>query len=239
MRVPHLVVDDRAPVLAVGADTDHHLRKVLRLRDGAAVTVTDGRGGVADAELTTAGLAVVGPWRRADSRAPSVTLWAAIGKGTKFDLVVEKATELGVAAIRPILCERGERHVAKQRRWETIARSAVEQSRGAWLPEIGEPLAFGDAVAAGCGILLHPGAGGGARLLLLASPAHVAVGPEGGFTETEVASASAAGWTVCGLGPRVLRTETAAVVAAALAVAAAGGLDAQDLPDEVSKTLGG
>lgn len=233
MRVPHVVVDDRGPSIALASEADRHLRRVLRLRDGAAVSVTDGRGGTADAVLVPGGLEV-SEWAAAPEP-PRVVLWAAIGKGSRFDLVVEKATELGIAAIRPLLCARGERHEAKHRRWDAIARSAVEQSRGAWLPEVGEPVEIVDALATATGILLHPGAGGGASLILASRPRHLAVGPEGGFTDTEVEAAFDAGWNVCGLGPRVLRTETAAVVAATLAVAAGGGLDTQDLPEHRSK----
>lgn len=238
MRVPHVVIDDHGPFVVVPRGTDHHLRRVLRLQDGAVVTVTDGRGEVADAELVPGGLQV-GTWRPASGGAPRVVLWASIGKGAKFDLVVEKATELGVASIRPLVCARGERSTAKRSRWEAIARSALEQSRGGWLPEIGAPLAFADAVRSARGVLLHPGAGGGASTFMRTRPRDVAVGPEGGFTDDEIALAVASGWTVCGLGPRVLRTETAAVVAAALAVSASGGLETQDLPGGGSNNTDG
>lgn len=237
MRIPHVVVDDQGPVVALAPEADHHLRRVLRLRDGAPVSVTDGRGATADAVLGSRGLEV-GAWSVSPAP-PRVVLWAAIGKGSRFDLVVEKATELGVAAIRPLLCARGERHEPRAQRWAAIARSAVEQSRGAWLPEVGEPVALEDALAAARGVLLHPGAGGGAPLIMAARPCHVAVGPEGGFTDSEVEMAFDSEWNVCGLGPRVLRTETAALVAATLAVAASGGLGTQDLHHRRSKTVAG
>lgn len=226
MRVPHVVIDGRGPTAALPPETDRHLRRVLRLRDGAIVSVTDGNGGLAEAVLTSPGL-VVGEWHEV-RRPPVVNLWAAIGKRSRFDLVVEKATELGIASLVPLVCRRGERSEGRPHRWETIARSALEQSRGAWLPEIADAVPFAGAVATTRGVLLHPGAPGGASELIEARPRDVAVGPEGGFTPEEVDAAGAAGWAVCGLGPRVLRTETAAIVAAALAIAAAGGLDSQD-----------
>ncbi|MFN8103391.1 MAG: RsmE family RNA methyltransferase [Acidimicrobiia bacterium] len=237
MRVPHVVVDARGPSITLAPAVDRHLRRVLRLRDGACVSVTDGRGGAADAVLTPGGLEV-GTWST-KPEPPRVVLWAAIGKGSRFDLVVEKATELGVASIRPLVCSRGEQREAKLRRWDAIARSAVEQSRGRWLPEVCEPVDLTTALRAAKGVVLHPGARGGATLVMRLQPSHIAVGPEGGFTEPEIEAAFDAGWTVCGLGPRVLRTETAAVVAAALAVAASGGLDAQDPQERRSKTSDG
>lgn len=237
MRVPHVVVDGRGPTAELPPETDRHLRRVLRLRDGAAVSVTDGRGGLAEAVLVPAGLEV-GGWTQVE-RPPVVNLWAAIGKRSKFDLVVEKATELGVASVRPLVCGRGERKDGPSRRWAAITRSALEQSRGVWLPEIAAAVPFAEAIEASQGVLLHPGARGGASDLLEARPRDVAVGPEGGFTPDEVDDAFDAGWTICGLGARVMRTETAAVVAVALAVAAAGGLDTQDPPLRGSNTPSG
>lgn len=237
MRVPHVVVDGRGHTAELAPETDRHLRRVLRLRDGAAVSVTDGHGGLAAAVLVPAGLEVQG-WSEAGPP-PVVNLWAAIGKRSKFDLVVEKATELGAASVVPLLCGRGERQVGRTQRWEAIARAAVEQSRGVWLPRIAEPAPFADALVGPPGVLLHPGARGGASDLLAARPSAVAVGPEGGFTPDEVDAAFDAGWTICGLGPRILRTETAAVVALALAVASGGGLDSQDPPRLGSNTPGG
>jgi len=215
----------------IGPSTLHHLRRVLRLRPGDPLTLTDGRGRHSPGVLTTDGV-VTEKWSSAVER-PQVTLYVAVSKGSKVDFVVEKATEIGVAAIVPVMCERSERRPDKARsearvqRWRTIAVSALEQSRGVWLPEIAGPEAFDDAVGEVCGrsaVLLHPGAGGGAAGILGAAPASVAVGPEGGFTDGEVATARSRGWRVCGLGDRVLRTETAAIVAAALAAAASGDL---------------
>ena len=237
MRVPHVVVDLDRPegslppdgaVVELAAVDERHLRTVLRLRDGAALSLTDGAGAVADAVLVPAG-AEASRWRRV-APPPDVTVHPAVSKGGKLDLVVEKATELGVRRVAPVLCDRSERRwdaaqrAARRDRWRTIARAALAQSRGAWLPEVAAPRPLADVLGAGApGLLLHPG--GGTVDWTSAAAARVAVGPEGGFTDDEVTLARDAGWSVGGLGPRVLRTETAAVVVATLAVAARGGLD--------------
>ncbi len=237
MRVPHVVVDLDRPdgslppdgaVVPLAVGDERHLRTVLRLRDGAVLSLTDGAGAVADAVLAADG-AEATRWRTV-AAPPAVTVHPAVSKGGKLDLVVEKATELGVRRIAPVLCERSERRwdaaqlAARRDRWRVIARAALAQSRGAWLPDVAVPLPLPDVLDDGPpGLLLHPG--GGTVDWAATVAARVAVGPEGGFTDDEVTLARDAGWWVGGLGPRVLRTETAAVVVASLAVAARGGLD--------------
>jgi 16S rRNA (uracil1498-N3)-methyltransferase len=237
MRIPHVVVDlarlpgdppPSAGTVALDPADARHLRTVLRLRDGAVLSLTDGAGCVADAILVPDG-ADVTLWRT-EPPPPEVTVHPAVSKGAKLDLVVEKATELGVRRIVPVLSERSERRwdadqrAVRSARWTAVARAALAQSRGAWLPAVTEPTTLPELLDdADPGLLLHPG---GARVDWgTACAARVAVGPEGGFTDNEVSAARAAGWHVGTLGARVLRTETAAVVAAALAVAARGGLD--------------
>lgn len=243
--MPHVLGDGNGRVDAASL---HHLRRVLRLPDGAAVSLTDGAGRRAEAHLRGDGLDV-GPWSE-PAPAPVVTLFAAVSKGRKLDLVVEKATEVGVAAVVPVLCERSERRTdatkwaVRAQRWRTIARSALEQSRRLWLPEVTDPVPFDRVVTAppgGAAVLLHATGEGGARRILALAPTSVAVGPEGGFSPWEVAAATEGGWEVVGLGPHVLRTETAAMLAAGFAVAASGGLEpaTEDPGPAGSNTRGG
>src|SRR5262249_24407597 len=149
-------------------------------------------------------------------------------KGEKMDWVVQKATELGVARVVPVATTHGvvkldaERAASRRERWTRIAEEAAKQCGRADLPEIAEVSAFAEAVAAARGwkLLLHEAERG--QPLRAALPASapevvtVAVGPEGGFAPDEVAAARAAGFAVSGLGPRVLRAETAAIAALAV-----------------------
>lgn len=228
MRRPHVLCEGAsgvAPdeVVALPPTPSRHLRSVLRLRDGAPLSVTDGRGSVCEGVLGRDGIRITSEWLR-NPRPSSLVLHPGVSKGRKLDFVVEKATELGVAEITPVITARTECRResgvsgARVDRWRTIARSALEQSRGAWLPEIGAPVPISDALLAGRGVLLDPsgaladwGSGHVPRLV---------VGPEGGFSDEELEEAKDAGWDIRSLGSTVLRTETAAIVGAALTILA-------------------
>ncbi len=213
----------------------HQVHHVLRLRPGDAIVVLDDSGAEYDVILTS-----VGP-REAVGRvtnthpapgepATEVTLFQSLLVREKFEWVLQKGTEIGVAQFVPVLTERSivrEKHLEKNKleRWRRIVTEAAEQSQRGRMPKI-EPLTpFREAVAQArsfdrC-LIAAPfqktaalreilrGAGPGLSLALL-------IGPEGGFTPEEVALACEKGAVPIGLGPRVLRTETAAVVAAAL-----------------------
>jgi 16S rRNA (uracil1498-N3)-methyltransferase len=156
-----------------------------------------------------------------------------------MDLIVQKTTELGVAHIVPVLSQHGmsKPPPGRARRWQTIAEEAARQSGRADVPTVEEPLALPAALAK---LTPTEDASSDARFMLwegereqslhrmLAAPRErivLLVGPEGGFAAAEVAACTQAGFRSVGLGPRILRTETAAIVAVALAQAAAGGLD--------------
>jgi 16S rRNA (uracil1498-N3)-methyltransferase len=202
------------------APADHHLRRVLRLRPGSLLTVTDGRGGRASAVLTADGVDV-GGWEH-EARPPAIVLHPGLAKAGKLDLVVEKATELGVGVIAPVVCERSEvrwdagKAAARVARWRTIAVSALEQSRGVWLPQVEPPALFADVITSGTGFVFDQRGCTGSASLETDPPERAVVGPEGGLTDGELQAAQDAGWTIVSLGPRVLRTETAAIVAATL-----------------------
>jgi 16S rRNA (uracil1498-N3)-methyltransferase len=214
----HVVVASvDAPVLE--PDDAHHLLRVLRLRPGSLVSVTDGRGGVVACELSPAGLSVVGPVSFVPRPAPPLTVAFAPVKGDRPEWAVQKLTELGVDRIVLLETDRGvvrwpaERAASHVARLRTVARQAVMQSRRCWLPSVEGVLGLGDltgpvAIAAPFG-----------RPPSLDWPT-VLVGPEGGWSDDELA----ADLPRMALGEAVLRTETAAVAAGVLLTGLRAGL---------------
>lgn len=239
MRVPRAFVGAE---LAEGAEialderAAHRLVRVLRKRRGDVVELFDGAGRVADAEIVEAhrrqGCRV--RIRRVEARnveSPlTVELVQAMAKGEKMDWVVQKATELGVAAFRPVVTRRSEVRPdgARRRmaRWREIAIAACEQSGRSVLPALHPPVAL-DALSpdARTRAVLSPTARAGLHELAIDDGALcIAVGPEGGFDASELDELAAAGFRAVAFGPRVLRTETAAVSALAVAQARFGDL---------------
>ena len=234
--------------VALGRDEARHLRDVLRLGRGHEVFVFDGEGReflcrVDESERDGAVLAVVCEVEPASPESPlQLTLAVALLKGEKLDLVVQKAAELGVRQVVPVvtkladvrLRDRGEasRRVERLRR---IALEACKQSGRARVPEIDAPVPFESLVksAAADGaawrVMFSERGGmslGGAIEGLRGRPAAVTalVGSEGGWTDEEIAQARDAGWAVVTLGGRVLRAETAAIAVTALLQHAFGDL---------------
>jgi 16S rRNA (uracil1498-N3)-methyltransferase len=228
--------------LTLERDEHQHLARVLRAREGDHLTLFDGAGGEVDAEIVRVGkrdteLALGARRAGAVTAAPvAITLLVAPPRGERMDLVVQKTTELGVARLVPVVAERSvaRPEPARRARWEKIAREAARQCGRADVPKVDAPLALAAAVAApdlpaSRFALWEAERGASLRARLAASPAPPAVallvGPEGGLPPEEIATASAAGFVPVSLGPRILRVETAALVAVALVQAAAGGLD--------------
>jgi 16S rRNA (uracil1498-N3)-methyltransferase len=153
-----------------------------------------------------------------------VYLHQAVPKGGRMDLVVEKATEVGVSGIVPLLTERGvvSPREGKVERWRRVAEAAARQSLGLGVPEVGEPVAFREAVreAGKRGVLLHNAPGLKAVEDVVEPGVQLFVGPEGGWGKAELESAGRAGLALAGLGPRRLRSETAGIVAVSRARAA-------------------
>lgn len=216
--MPHAIVDDlEAPRLDEA--TVHHLRRVRRLRDGDPLTVTDGRGGwrwcrFADDPIPD------GPVVLDDPARPALTVAFALVKGAKPELVVQKLTELGIDVIVPFVADRSVvrvDEVGRARRDERLARVAVEasmQSRRTRVPVVAPVSTFADLSA-------RPGvarADMGGEPPTLDRPV-VLIGPEGGWSDTERARVP----TTVGLGPTVLRAETAAIAVAAVLVALRSG----------------
>ena len=205
----------------------HHVFKVLRGREGDPVEVVDNAGRLFVAELHDGRRAVVvEELTSAGEEGTEVSLYQAVPKGGRMDLVVEKATEVGVSRIVPLLTERGvvNPREGKVGRWRRVAEAAARQSLRLGVPEVAEPTAFERAVrAAGeSGVLLHNAPGLGPVEAVVGSRCGLFVGPEGGWSEGELRLAGEAGLALAGLGPYRLRSETAGIVGVARALAALG-----------------
>jgi 16S rRNA (uracil1498-N3)-methyltransferase len=238
--VPAALAGQSQLMLPEGPST--HIARVLRLRVGAALSLFDGRGGEFEATIMAVekrGVRVQLGAHHAIEReaAVAVTLLQCVIRAERMDFIVQKATELGVAAIVPVQSRHGvvrldESGAARrQRHWQAIAISACEQCGRNRIPELRAPVSFEAACAAESA---GAPAGAGSRVMLdptasqslaqvLKSPAvealravSVLIGPEGGFGEDEIALARDQGFQICGLGPRVLRAETAPIAALAV-----------------------
>lgn len=207
-------------------EASFHLRTVLRVREGDLVEAFDGEGEGALAEIVRIAGDVVEilvlERTGAERESPlALTLAVALSRAAKLDWVVEKATELGVSAIVPFTAERSIAGGERVERWRRVADAAAAQSGRVRTPRIEGVLAFPEAIAAARGSEL--------RLLLWersatplprearARSVFVMTGPEGGFSADEARLAMDAGFHAIGLGPRILRAETAAIVAASTA----------------------
>jgi len=206
-----------------------------RLGIGAAITIFDGRGGIARCEIESliprekTFAAVVIRRETARPNRPAVHLICALPKGDRVATLLSMATQLGMSSFAPLVSERT---VVKPRRavlerWRRIAIEACKQSRNPWLPEFRSPVRFADLASAGemSGgspmFLAHPGGeaiGDALRDLDPAVPRTFLIGPEGGFSENEIdALGRANAVRTVDLGPRLLRIETAAVTVLAVA----------------------
>ena len=216
-------------VLRLSEEEGHHVYRVLRGRAGDRIEVVDGAGRLFVAGLGGEREAVVLEERPAAGDEGRATLYQAVPKGRHMDLVVEKATELGVGRIVPLATERGVVRLLKQdgkvRRWRRVAEAAARQSLRLRVPEVGEVVTFSEAVreAGETGVLLHNGSDLPPLEDVVPSQAvGLFVGPEGGWSEGELAMAEESGLRYASLGPYRLRSETAGIVAVARACAVLG-----------------
>ena len=203
---------------------ERQARTVLRLGDGSRVVLLTGDGTEARCRLE-GGDCVVEERRPVPAEpAHRLTVVQALLKGDALEEVVQRATEVGVARFRLVVTERCVAKDLSPRKLErlgTIAREAAEQSERGVVPAVDAPVHFREALAPP-GVLLYERAEAGPRLGELEPPSTVLIGPEGGFSPAEVARALEAGLTVAGLGPRILRSQTVAPVAAALVLSRTG-----------------
>jgi 16S rRNA (uracil1498-N3)-methyltransferase len=240
--IPRLYVD--AP-LAVGIDLElpqaqaQHVLRVLRLNAGAALVLFNGRGGEFGARITRAGsrgVQCLTESFESTAREPpiSITLLQGLSRADRMDYTIQKAVELGVAAIAPVATRRStirldrERASRRQAHWLGVIAAACEQCGRNLLPRLQPVMPLATALAAErASLRLVLDRDAGATLSSLSRPAQdvsLLVGPEGGLDPAEVASAVAAGHVAVRLGPRVLRTETAGVAAVAAIQALWGDL---------------
>jgi 16S rRNA (uracil1498-N3)-methyltransferase len=207
-----------------------HLSQVLRAHVGEAVTALDGEGGVYECEIESFGKRtvrlVVRKRERRDPLPYDLTLFQAIPKGKVMDWIVQKATELGARRIIPILTERTvvelDADSRKVDKWRAIAIESIKQCGSPYLPKIDPPIDFDKAIrqVSGLPFVAALAAGAGEMREYIGRdrrPVQIWVGPEGDFTPREIERLEWAGVHPITLGPLVLRCDTAAVCALALA----------------------
>ena len=205
-------------------EESHHLARVLRVQPGQEITLFDGLGGVAEATVETVSKTAVAArvfkrWKVPRPRI-EIDLIQAVPKPDRWELVLQKAVELGATTIRPILTRHTESrpNPKKQARWKKIVLNAAQQCEVRWLPDL-QPLEKFDAVLPTLGsydLVLIGSLYDGAkpfREVPMAGKKRVAllIGPEGDFSQEEVDAAVQAGAVPVSFGDRILRTETAAI----------------------------
>jgi len=231
MRIPRIYLPK---ALNAGATVElderaaRHAMKVLRLRAGDALVLFNGEGGEYAATLEggprDAPRVQVGEHRSLAVESPlELHLAQGVARSERMDYVIQKAVELGVSAITPVMTERcvvrlsGERQARRMDHWRGVAISATEQCGRDRVPAIQTPVALADWLGEsyeGLRLVLAPDADAGVQGLgERAQQVRLLIGPEGGLSEAELERARAGGYRGLRLGPRVLRTETAAVAA--------------------------
>ncbi|MET0355860.1 MAG: 16S rRNA (uracil(1498)-N(3))-methyltransferase [Cellvibrio sp.] len=233
MRIPRVFTHQALVTnseLALAEHQSHYLSKVLRMQSGRELILFNGEGGEYNAEISAVHKKHVDVLVKdfsPDNRQSNLQLELAIGvsRGERMDWVLQKATELGVTKITPLITERtevklgGERADKKMEHWQQIIISACEQCQRNLLPELSEPINFSDWVSA-CNaelkFVLHHRDNQGLPKDKATQSVALLIGPEGGLDEDEIAKAIDRKFSPLALGPRVLRTETAPVAGISL-----------------------
>lgn len=227
--------------LSLPEDAANHLLRVMRLREGDACVLFNGDGHDYAATIVAAGkrdaqVRIESATPLANESSLRITLLQGVARGEKMDLILQKATELGVAAVVPVNAERTEvkldaaRAEKRVAHWNNVVQSACGQSGRAVIPRLGAPLALAAAMAVlpadTLRLTLDPE--GSHRLSTLqAAPSGgvvIAIGPEGGWSPRDRQQLAAAGFQGLQLGPRILRTETAGLAAIAALQARLGDM---------------
>ena len=214
----------------------HYLLRVMRLKEGDGFVALDGAGGAYEARIVSAEGGAVEATIGQRSEAPEppmpITLYQGMPKGDKWELVIQKATELGatrlvpVAAARSVVQIKGDKVEAKRARWGAIAKEAAEQCERGRIPEVAAPVSLKQlALAPGeLALVLSERVVGPSlpRALPEAAPGAIAIfiGPEGGWAPEELELLGRLGAREVSLGRRILRTETAGLAALAMVMAA-------------------
>lgn len=213
--------------ISLDEDTSRHVIQVLRMKTGELLHLTDGRGqritaAIAEAHKKQCIVTVTDMQFFPRSEKNTTLAVSLLKQADRFEWLLEKATEIGVRNIIPLLCKRTEREKFRYERAHGICISAMLQSQQCWLPELSEPVAFGDflqSCQASKKLIAHCEADAGKRPLSQCGPfgeAALLIGPEGDFTPEEIAAAQQTGWIPVSLGSTRLRTETAALLGAVL-----------------------
>jgi 16S rRNA (uracil1498-N3)-methyltransferase len=226
-----IFVDAIAPEVTVTGDEFHHSVRVVRVRVGEEIEVFDRAGNAARGTVQRldrdSAVIVTGESLPSRESPLAVHLAMAVIQLEKFELVLQKATELGVRSIIPMTTERvelrPERYANKRERWEKIVFEAVKQSGRAFVPAIEEPMQFADVIRrTGQRILFDADAE--PSTIEHMREVTLLIGPEGGWTDEELSAARAAGCLFQRLGPRRLRAETAAIAAMSVIASRFGDL---------------
>jgi 16S rRNA (uracil1498-N3)-methyltransferase len=218
--------------LVIDGDEFAHLTHVMRKKEGDRIRVADGAGNAYDVRIEeimkrSARCTIVQHHHRLHEPEVDVTLAVALLKnGSKFDFLVEKCTELGVKTIIPLRTERTIPQQARTDRWQKLALAAMKQSMRCLLPTVHDVQAFSAFLSStppsSLKIIPHEHIESPLITEVVRTREHqrvtVCIGPEGGFSDDEIAQARSAGFQPVTLGPRRLRTETAAVVSVAFCV---------------------
>ncbi|THK41035.1 16S rRNA (uracil(1498)-N(3))-methyltransferase [Methylophaga sp. SB9B] len=237
MRVPRFYCATLAPSaspMVLPEEVFRHAVQVLRMKPGAFLTLFDGQGLEYQAQLEQVDKrqATVNLQQQIniDNESPlDILLMQGISRGERMDYAIQKAVELGVKRIMPVITERcnvqlsGDRAEKRLNHWQGVVVSACEQSGRSFLPELLPITTLDTALAEvndDCKLVLDPEAVQGFSSVKKASQIALLIGPEGGLSDAEVQQAIDDGFTGISLGPRILRTETAS--AAALAMVQAG-----------------
>jgi len=230
------LLDITSPVRLSGSDANH-IKNVLRLGPGSPIILFDGKGGEYEGRIESLSsdnvrVSVSAPIMSATESQTDITIAQGFLKDKKMDLLIRQLTELGITRWVPFFAERSvsrpnpKRLTARKARWEKIARESLKQCRRTKMPEITDTMKFDS--------MLETGKIADIRLIFWennmgenqspfrkerkkkTASIFAVIGPEGGFSSTEVRKANAMGFETAPLGPRILRAETAAIVAAAL-----------------------
>lgn len=211
----------------IAGEEARHAIRVKRLEPGAPLCLFDGRGGVARARAAGSSK-TRGEWvlsvavlevRRVPAMAPRIEIVSASPKGERLERMIDGLSQLGVARWSPLECDRAVVEPGPNK-LDRVSRVAIESSKQcgrAWLMEVGSAMRFDQALAASAARVQIADADGGSWTAD-PGPCRILIGPEGGWSEAELNRADAAGVRRVRLGPHVLRTETAALAAAALAL---------------------
>lgn len=219
-----LIINKNTSEVVLDKDESRHIHKVLRKNIGDKLTFTNGNGSFFETEIIQSGKTVTIKILEENKATPmpyALHLAVAPTKlNDRYEWFLEKATEIGVTEITPIICEHSERRVIKKERFEKIIQSAMKQSLKAHMPVLNEAISFKDFIhsqpSSGIKLIAHCSDGEKVSVKQVVNPREsvlVLIGPEGDFSDSEIKLAKSLGFQSIHLGNSRLRTETAAIVA--------------------------